>query len=104
MRASSRKTLQKRYANDDDLEDILSDEDSVSELSANDSESEKPTLTNTTYSMLMKDPKFLLTLQPRFYENAISSDEEQELDGMGDQKLGNLNGAESMLMLDESQH
>ena len=52
----------------------------------------------------MKDPKFLLTLQPRFYENAISSDEEQELDGLGDQKLGNLGGAESMMIMDESQH
>jgi len=36
----------------------------------------------------MNDPKFLLTLQPRMYENQSSDEAEQdEFDEHGDQKL-----------------
>jgi len=53
----------------------------------------------------MNDPKFLLTLQPRMYECNSSDEAEQDdsLDGDVDQKLSMMGGAESMLLLDQSQ-
>ena len=61
------------------LDSDLSSEASVAE----DGEVIKPSRTYSTYKELLKSPKFVLSFQPRFYEDADLEDEELDITFQG---------------------
>ena len=91
LRMSTRKR-QKRQTNDADL--LLADEQySDPELS----EEEEPTQTHNYYQTIMKDPAFLLTMQPKMYEDADGVDSEEDQENQ-EQKIGASDKELSMLL------
>ena len=69
----------KRKHGDEDLEDFLSEGSDYGVTSENEGGGEaKETITDKHYAILMNDPKFLLTLQPRMYETQDSDEAEQD--------------------------
>ena len=84
LRSSTRKKSKRHQVNDGDL---LSDESDFSVLHRGEEE-EKNTVTNSLYSALLKDPDFLLTLQPRMYEEEDDPESGEKEEGhSGDVKL-----------------
>ena len=70
LRISTRKKMQKRHDNDSEL--LMSQsEDDFSDLD----DENKPTATSRKYEQIMKDPAFLLSMQPRMFEDTESEDE-----------------------------
>ena len=71
LRISTRKKMQNHADNDSELLSYQSQDD-LSDLD----EENKPTKTSKMYEKIMKDPNFLLSMQPRMFENESSEDEE----------------------------